>query len=361
MFVIYSLGVGGAEKVLVNILKNLDKNKFSPTLVLLASDTTLQRELPETIPIIKLGIEGSFATLRSIFPLARIIREERPQVVVSFMWGTNLIMLLTKLITTPKSKMIISEHVNLGKDIINYRFCWLRKFLIKKLYPKADAIITVSLGIKENLTKEFGILEEKIKVIYNGIDLRNIEKLTTATFKPPFKQYIIAVGRLEKQKNYPLLLKAFAGINKEHDIGLVILGEGKERKHLEILIHDLGLDGKVLMPGIVDNPYPWLTHGKVFVLCSKYEGFGIVIIEAMACRVPVVATHCPSGPEEIINDGITGFLTENDSAEKLGETIFRYLNDPSLVKEVTEKAFEEVKKWDIKKITKEYEAIIESI
>ena len=129
----------------------------------------------------------------------------------------------------------------------------------------------------------------------------------------------------------------------------------------ETLINDLGLHGRVLMPGVVDNPFPWLSHGKVFVLCSKYEGFPNVILEAMACNIPIVATRCPTGPEEIITDGKTGLLVKNNNAEKLEEAILKLLNNPSLAKEISEKAFEEVKKWDIKKITKEYEIIIQSI
>ncbi|MBU0533651.1 MAG: glycosyltransferase [Candidatus Omnitrophica bacterium] len=361
MFIISSLGIGGVEKIVINILKNLDENKFSPTLVLLASDTTLQGELPDNISIIKLGIEGHFATLRLILPLARIIQREKPQTIVSFMWGINLIVLLTKFFICSSVKIILSERIHLGKDIPNYKFSFLRRFLVKKFYPQSGAIIAISSGIKQNLIDEFGIPEEKIRVIHNGIDLGNIETLAKALFQPTFKEYIIAVGRLEKQKNYSLLLKVFAKVNKKHDIGLVILGEGKERKNLKILIRELGLDGKVLMPGVVDNPYSWLAHGKVFVLCSKYEGFGNVIIEAMACKIPVVATNCPSGPGEIINDGVTGLLVENNNVEKLEVAILKFLNNPSLVKEISEKAFAEVKQWDIKQVTKDYETVIQSI
>jgi glycosyltransferase involved in cell wall biosynthesis len=358
LFLIHSLGCGGAERALVNILKNLDRNEFSPQLVLLASDTILKKDLPKDIPITKLGIEGSFATLRAVIPLAKIIKNQKPDVVVSFMCGANLIVLLTKFFMRFKAKVVLCEQNHLGEAIQNYRFHWLWKILIKKFYPKADTIIAVSSGVKENLMREFRIPEGKIKVIFNSVDLKNIETLVKAPFQPLFKQYIISVGRLVKQKNYPLLLEAFTKINKEYDIGLIILGEGKERENLEILVHDLGLNGKVLMPGVVDNPFPWLAYGKVFVLCSKYEGFGNVIIEAMACRIPVVATRCPSGPEEIIDDGITGFLVENNNAEKLKEAILKFLENPSLAKKITEKAFKEVKKWDIKKITKKYENLL---
>ncbi len=358
LFFINSLGIGGAERALVNILKTLDSNKFSPQLVLLASDTSLQREIRSTIPIMELGIEGRFATLRAIFPLTKIIRGQKPDVVVSFLWGANLIVLLTKLFTKFKSKIILCEQTHLGKDIENYRFPLLRKVLIKKLYPRANSIITVSSGVKENLIEEFGIQKEKITVIFNSVNLKNIETLMKVPFQPPFKQYIIAVGRLAKEKNYTLLLKTFAEINKKYDIELIILGEGKERRNLEILAHNLGLDGKVLMPGVVENPFPWLAYGKIFVLCSKYEGFGNVIIEAMACRVPVVATRCPTGPAEIITDNETGLLVKSNNVKKLKEAILRLLNNPPLAKEMAESAFKEVKKWDIKRITKEYEAVI---
>ncbi len=358
MFVIYSLGVGGAERALVNIIKNLDKNKFFPQLVLLAKDTTFKTELSEDIPITKLGIEGRLATLRMIIPLAKVINRKKPKIIISFMWGANLIVLLTNFFMRLSTKIILCERIHAGEDIKNYRFSSIKKILIENFYPKADAIVAVSYGIKKNLTEEFKIPESKIKVIYNGIDLKHIESLASVSFQPPFKKYIIAVGRLEKQKNYPLLLKIFAKVSKEHNIGLVILGEGKERKNLTILVRDLKLNGKVLMPGAVSNPFVWLASGTVFVLCSKYEGFPNVLLEAMACKIPAVSTRCPTGPEEIITDGQTGLLVENNNAEKLEEVILKLLNNPSLGEKLVKQAFEEVKRWDIKRITKEYESLL---
>lgn len=363
IFLIYSLGVGGAEKALVNIIKNLDLRKFSVRIVVIASDVTLQRELPAIIPITKLRVEGRFTTLRAIIPLARLIWRESPKVIISFMWGTNLIVLLSKLIMRFQSKIIISERTYLGKAFLNYSFPSVRKMLIKILYPRADKIIAVSSGVEHNLLDQFNLLPHKIKVIPNGVDVSNIRSLMEISFAMPFKDegYIISIGRLEKVKNYPLLLKAYAKISKNYNIGLVILGEGSEREYLAVLIHNLGLEGKVLMPGTVDNPFPWISNAKVLVLCSIYEGFPNVILEAMACKVPVVATRCLSGPEEIIHNGETGILVENNNVEKLKEAIMTYLDKPSLAKEISAKAFEEIKNWDIKMVAKEYEAVIESI
>ena len=362
MFIISSFCIGGVEKVVINILKNLDKNKYSPVLVILASDATLQRELRDTtIPIIKLGVEGRFATLRLILPLAKLINREKPRTIISFMWGINSIVMLTKIFLYSPVRIILSERIHLGYDIPNYQFSFIRRFLIKQLYPKSDTIIAISSGIKKNLIEEFNVPKEKIKVIHNGIDLESIKILADAHFNAPFKSYIVSVGRLEKQKNYSLLLNAFAKISKKYNVGLVILGEGKERKNLEELIDNLGLDGKVFMPGVVDNPYSWLAHGKIFVLCSQYEGFGNVIIEAMACGIPTVATDCPSGPGEIIKHGVTGLLVENNNAKKLEEAISKLLDNTSLAKEISERALKEVEKWDIKKVTKKYETIIQSV
>lgn len=144
------------------------------------------------------------------------------------------------------------------------------------------------------------------------------------------------------------------------NINLLILGEGNQHSCLEDLTERLNLKGRVFMPGVVNNPYPYIAQANVLVLSSKYEGFGIVIIEAMACKVPVVATRCPEGPAEIIEDGKTGLLVPPGDKDALAKAINKLLDNRILCKSLTESAYEKVKeKFTLEKMIKQYEELLD--
>lgn len=127
------------------------------------------------------------------------------------------------------------------------------------------------------------------------------------------------------QKNYTTLIKAFALVKKEVDARLVILGDGEERKKLELLVNELGINDSVSMPGFVDNPYAYMSRADVFVLPSLWEGFPNVLVEAMACNTPVIATDCPGGSAEILDNGKWGVLVINNNIDNLSEAIKKSL------------------------------------
>jgi glycosyltransferase involved in cell wall biosynthesis len=153
------------------------------------------------------------------------------------------------------------------------------------------------------------------------------------------------------------LLKAYALIHAHIKEKLVILGEGEERPSLEGLVKDLGIADKVIFAGFQPNPYPFMKHASLFVLSSIFESFALVIVEAMACGAPVVATDCLSGPSEIITDGVDGVLVPPADEKKLAEAMSRVLRDPALRARLIEKGRERAQFFDIKRILPEYEAI----
>ncbi|WP_338113703.1 glycosyltransferase [Thiococcus pfennigii] len=190
----------------------------------------------------------------------------------------------------------------------------LRKFReVRRLYPWAHTVITVSDGVRRDLIDKVGLRHPDIRVIHNAVINPGILERAQETpehrwVDADHRPIIVSAGRLARQKDYPTLLKAFARLRERVDARLVIFGEGEERQPLETLVRELGLADHVALPGFVTNPYAWIARADVFALSSAWEGFGNVIAEALALGRPIVATNCPGGPREILQDGRFGTL-----------------------------------------------------
>jgi glycosyltransferase involved in cell wall biosynthesis len=197
---------------------------------------------------------------------------------------------------------------------------------IKYFYPKADGIVTVSQKAAEDLAQFTGLPIERIQSIYNPvIDSELLEKakapLEHPWFFPQEPPVILGVGKLEAQKDFPTLIRAFAWVRKVREARLAILGWGPDRPQLQALIQELGLEADAALFGYVDNPYPYMARAGVFVLSSAWEGLPTVLIEAMAVGTPVVSTNCPSGPTEILDNGKYGWLTPVGDSTALAKAI----------------------------------------
>jgi glycosyltransferase involved in cell wall biosynthesis len=154
------------------------------------------------------------------------------------------------------------------------------------------------------------------------------EKLDHRWFEDNEDPVILGVGRLNEQKDFQTLLRAFANVLKKRHAYLVILGEGEERSSLEVLSEELNVAHRVHMPGFVRNPYKYMARSDVFVLSSKFEGFGNVIVEAMACGCPVVSTNCRSGPTEILENGKWGRLVPVEDPLRMSNAINESIASP---------------------------------
>ena len=178
-----------------------------------------------------------------------------------------------------------------------------------------------------------GIPRERIKVIFNpsvvGTEVAEKAKapLDHPWFEPGQPSVVVAVGRLQEQKDYATMIRAFAQVRKARPVRLLILGEGKERPMLEALIEELGLQEDVGLPGFVMNPYAYLARASLFVLSSRWEGLPTVLIEALCCGTPVVSMDCPSGPREILRGGEYGRLVPVGDAEALARAIEKTLDE----------------------------------
>jgi glycosyltransferase involved in cell wall biosynthesis len=169
-------------------------------------------------------------------------------------------------------------------------------------------------------------------VIPNPVDVESVrtrarEDPEIPVLLPTQEPLILAVGRLERQKNFPLLVRAFAKV-REHGLAkLLILGEGPQRSSIESLIASLRLGADVSLPGAVENPYPYMAGADTLVLSSEEEGFGLVLVEAMSVGCPVVATRCPGGPVDILQKGRSGILTRPGDPDELAAALVSLLGD----------------------------------
>ena len=220
-----------------------------------------------------------------------------------------------------------NRYVQVCENILypNRNFNTMQKLFIKLLYKNKN-IVCVSNGVLisfENLTKNINFKAKKLIKITNPIDIQTINMLSQK-YKPNIDTpYIVNVGRLDPVKQIPLLIDAYAYIKSKYNIAykLVLVGQGSDEKIIHEQINNLKLNKDVLMVGVQTNPYPWILHAKLFVLSSKHEGLGMVILEALACETSLVVTNSMGGVQDIMQDELKQFLCEQ-TIESLGEKIY---------------------------------------
>ena len=212
LFVIPSLGGGGAERVLVLLLKHLDRSRFEPLLVVFNIEEAYDKDFYRDVPIICLKKRNRFDFFRLVWELSRVIRKERPSLILSFLNYTNYLVVLAHGLANLRIPLFLNARSNLTSSLVNQKFAKIKKFLVCRLYPKSTGIISLSGGVREDLIANYKIPKEKCFVIYNGIDIELIKGLVNEKVNIPwFKEdipVIISCGRLTTPKNYPLLLVA---------------------------------------------------------------------------------------------------------------------------------------------------------
>lgn len=319
---------GGAERVMVTFANAFAKKGIETDLVVCSLTGPYVDEIDKRVNVFDLKKDR---VSRSLPALLRYIRENKPTVMVSSLIHANIIAVIAKLLSREKFRLAIREAStpSMANKTGNSPYppvkTRLVSFLQKRLYKYADFVIAPSKGVALDLVENKIAPESKVHVIYNPVDIEMIQKrMNEPVSHPWFKEsvpVILSAGRLTKPKDYPTLIKAFSIVEKRTPCKLIILGEGEKRKELEELVKELGLEGKVDMPGFVENPFAYMARASVFVLSSLWEGLPNVLIQAMVCGTPVVATDCPSGPREILEDGRYGRLAPPGDWEKIADEI----------------------------------------
>ena len=327
---------GGVERVLVNLMRGfveqgLVEQGLKIDLVLAFVEGPYLSLVPPEVRIVDLECKRLRASLPA---LVRYLKENKPAVLLTAMEDTNLIALWSRVLAGVSTRVVVSVHNTLSQESQNATQLKRRMapYFARLFYPWADAVVTVSEGAAEDLAR-LGLSKEQIKVIYNPVVTPDLFKKITEPpdhpwFEPGSPPVILGVGRLEKQKDFPTLIRAFAQMHKQRPARLMILGEGKDRPDLEALVQELGLEDDVALPGFVANPFAYMASSAVFVLSSLYEGLPTVLIEAIAVGTRVVSTDCPSGPTEILENGRYGKLVAVGDIKGMAEAIVSTLEEP---------------------------------
>jgi glycosyltransferase involved in cell wall biosynthesis len=204
---------------------------------------------------------------------------------------------------------------------------------MRRYYPKNDGFIAISKGVAQDIAKAIRVPAEKIWVVYNPVITPNLLSQAQVPVDHPWvapgaPPLILGAGRLEPQKDFPTLIRAFAKVRKRRPCRLMILGEGKERTRLEALAAELNALEDLSLPGFLSNPHALMARAALFVLSSAWEGFGNVLVEALALGIPAVATDCESGPKEILQGGRYGRLIPVGDVDAMAEAIQETMDNP---------------------------------
>lgn len=361
---IYSMAGGGAERVVSNLLVKLVE-KYEVHLILM--NDTIAYEIPKNVKIHYIEkskpFENGILKFLKLPNLALRYRDlcNKLKIDVHFVWMNRpcFIAAIAKFFDL-KGKLIFNEcstpSVLYSKRNLKSK---IGKFLIRKLYPKADFIMPNSLGNLRDLERNFGISRSKMEVLYNAVDLEKIETLSKESieFKNPF---FLSVGRLDSGKNFELLIRAYSKL-KHCDKDLIILGDGVLKEHLKSVIDELRLTNKVHLLGFDKNPYKYMAKCYAFVFVSRFEGFSNVLIEALACNKFVISSDHKSGANELLGENDWGFLIPVDDEKQTMLIMQTALNEPEFVKYYENRAKIRALNFDRDKIAKDLINKIEEI
>ena len=364
VLVINNMGGGGAERVLATVANHLHGALGWSVTVL-----TLQAG-PVRYPLLP-GIEvrslhGGLLTVgaRNLLgvpflaaELALYLRRHPADAVMSFLVRANLIHVLSTWFGN-RRRIVISERC--ATDAL-YKGNALRprmmRWLIGALYPWANRVIAISGGVKESLVR-LGVPPDLVRVIYNPQNLREITAAAGDVSAPrpagrPFT--IVTVGRLTEQKDYPTLFQAFTQVlDGGLDARLVVFGEGPDAAKLHALARSLGIHERIDWRGWVPSPHAQMAACDLFVMTSRWEGFGNVIVEAMACGLPVVCTDCESGPREILGDGEYGMLVPVGDSAAVAGAMQRLATDRDLHATLRARGLARAREFDVSRIVHHY-------
>lgn len=363
---------GGAERHLVQLVRHWPQGDWHLKVVLLERQGVWLKELPPNVPCHALAPRmpsGSLAkilwALQSVPQLQRFFREHPCDVVLTFLWlPTVLAAIALRRLSNPPL-LVWSVQNDLKRDFALHRDGWLRRRLTLTILPKrVNHFIAISEGIRRKTQALLGAPADRITVIPNSVELARARKMAAMPDAVPPKEApvrLVSVGRLHPAKGMDVLLHALAKMNcQDHNWECCILGDGPEKSRLTLLAKEIGLNEHVSFVGYKLNPYAWLRTADIFVSPSRWETFGIVIVEAMALGLPVIATTT-DGARDIISDGVDGLLVPIGDTSALANAIVDLIHNPSLRRRLGEKAKQKAEHFDAPLITQQYVRLLEQL
>lgn len=376
-----SLRMGGIERVLIEVLQNLNKEKYNIDLIIedgIKSLNVFEKDIPSYINLNYLKNEDQINKIKYYRDRKKNSFFDRIKYQVVLFYDKVLKKKrLKQLVKGKKYDVVIDFDMDLSKFInlieTKKRIAWVhtdiekwyaKKSRIKRLgnrLKKYEQIVTICNEMEENTKNLFPFLKNKITRIYNPFNFEKIEILSNENIDINLKSYlerdyIVSVMRLTTlQKDFKTLIKAFK-VAKESGMKekLYILGDGPDKKQIENLIAEENLKEEIFLLGSIKNPYPWIKNAKALVHSSKYEGFGLVLVEALILGTKVISSNCPTGPKEILDYGNMGELYDTGNHNELVSILLTKLNQNLKIDK------KQIEKYNIENVIKEYEKIIDS-
>jgi len=352
-FLIGTLNAGGIQASTLRLAKEFVRHGYETSLVVVDGSGPMRAGIPPGCEFVDLGCRR---IRRGLLPLARHWRRRKPRLVISAQTNINILAVVARALSGSPKQLIITERNPLD-PLLKYEPMLrtrLRILLVRLCYPFASQIVAVSEDVAGSLKRVAGLGRE-IQVIHNGIDIEEVRSRAAESALHPWlgqtgQKLILGIGRLSPQKNFALLFRAFARLSE--NTRLLIFGEGPQRASLQALAEELGIGGRFELAGLTTNPFRFLARCDVFVLSSRWEGFANVVLEAMACGAPIVATDC-GGPADILRNGRLGRVVPVDDVEAMAaaiQDVLRYPPDKAAL-------VEQARKYSIQNTAAQYEAI----
>ncbi len=327
-------GHSGVDRIVANLLPEFSDAGLRIDLLRVRGHGPWIKDMPSGVRAIDLRRRHVTQCLR---PLIRYLREACPRVLLSDKDRANRTALRARQRAGVDTRCFVRLGTTVSANLANKGILdtWIERRSLRR-YSLADGVIVPSRGAADDLAKTAGLSRNHIHVLPNPVITPALEEQASKVTPAPHPwladdaevPVVLACGSLTPRKDYATLLYAFARLRQQRPSKLLILGRGNEHERLVHLSQELGIGDHVDFPGFVDNPMPWMRRAAVFAHTSRWEGLGIVLIEALACGLPVVAMDCPSGPSEILDGGRVGSLVPLGDIRGFSDALFEALTAP---------------------------------
>lgn len=339
------LAGGGTQRRMTLLAQGFAARGHTVTAIVAAAEGPFRAALPAGARVVDLGIANRRLPVlgrhRALWVplaaggLARFLREAPLDVLLASSTPANLVAAHARARAAPDLPLVLV--LNLPPGAVAARLgplAWPFLAILGRACRRAEGLVALSKGVADDAAAALGVERGRITVVANPVDAQRIACLAAADLGHPWlapgaPPVLLAVGKLQPQKDYPTLLEAFARLRRQRPVRLAILGEGPERRQLERRAAALGIGEKVAFPGFVTDPFAWMRRAAVVVSSSRFEGFSNVLVEALAAGATIVATDCPHGPREVLADGIFGRLVPVGDAAALAEALATAIDAPA--------------------------------